>query len=177
MILKYKKTIITANFDRELNLISERIEKLNLPKGFFEFIIYTISELLANVKEHAKTNKASLVLIINKKKCSIHIADRGIGLKQSYLLRQIYVKDDLAAIELAFSGLSTKNLQERGFGLYSIRKLVETLGSKLVVKTGLARAVIEKNRINFQKNPKKILGVSFNIESSIKRLDFYKIIK
>ena len=57
MILKYKKTIITANFDRELNLISERIEKLNLPKGFFEFIIYTISELLANVKSMPKPTK------------------------------------------------------------------------------------------------------------------------
>jgi len=176
MVFKYKKTITLVNFDKELNLISERIENLNLPKGFFEFIIYAISELLANVKEHARTSKAFLVLTVNKKKCSIRVTDKGIGLKQSYLSQRIYVKNDQAAIEFAISGLSTKNLQERGFGLYSIRKFIETLGGEMIIESSLAKAFIQKNRISFQNLRESAPGTSINLDAPLKKIDFYKII-
>lgn len=176
MIFKYKKTITIKKLENELNIVSEKVEKLHLPKGFFEFILYTISELIANVKEHAITNKASIALRISEGGCLICIADKGIGLKQSYLSKQIYVKDDFSAIEFALSGLSTKNLQERGFGLYSIRKFTEKLAGEMVVESGSARALIQKNKINFQNLKEKIRGVTIQIKTPVKEVDFYKII-
>ncbi|MFH1462352.1 MAG: ATP-binding protein [bacterium] len=176
MTFEYKKTITTPNLEKELNLISESIEKLNLPKGFFEFVVYVISELFTNIKEHAHTDRAFVVFKINKQKCLIDIIDKGVGLKQSYLSKQIYVKDDFAAIEFAFSGLSTKGLQERGFGLYSVRKFAEELDGEMIIESGLAKAVIQKNKINFQKLKKEIQGVNIKINTPIEKIDFYKII-
>lgn len=175
-MFKYKKNITVQNLEKELDVISKEIRKLNLPKGFFEFVLYVISELLANVKEHAKINEASITLKIDGQKCSVGITDKGLGLKRPYLLKQIYVKDDFAAIELALSGLSTKNLQERGFGLYSIRKSTEELGGKMTVESGSARALIQKNKINFQHLKNEFHGVAIKIETPVKKTDFYKII-
>lgn len=176
MRFEYKKTIFVSNLEDELNVVSEKIKKLNLPKGFFELVVYTISELFANVKEHAKTDKALVVLKINKKKSSIGVTDKGIGLKQSYLSKKIYVKDDSVAIEFALSGLSTKDPGERGFGLYSIRRFVEELSGQMAMKSGRAGALIEKNKINFQHLKKKFPGLNVEIEVPTKKIDFYKII-
>ncbi len=178
MIFKYKKSIIISNFDKEIDLISEKIKNLNLPKGFFEFIIYTLSELLVNVKEHAKIDKISLVVIIDKKRSLINVVDKGIGLKQSYLSHRIYAKDDFSAIEFALSGLSTKakGSQERGFGLYSIRKFIEEVRGEIIMESGLARVFIQKNKINFQNLKRKVRGTSINLNTPLKKIDFYKII-
>lgn len=176
MTFKYKKTIIVSSLEKELDIVSEEIQKLNLPKGFFEFVIYTISELFVNIKEHAKINKASIILKIDKQKCLINIVDKGVGLKQPYLSKQIYVKDDFAAIEFALSGLSTKNPQERGFGLYSIRKLTEELNGEMTIKSGLAQAIIQRNKIIFHNLKNNFQGLFIEIKTSIKRFNFYKII-
>lgn len=175
-MFEYRKRIVAKNLERELDVISGEIRKLNLPKGFFEFVIYVISELIANIKEHAMANEASINLKIDKRKCLIIVADKGVGLKQPYLSKKIYVKDDFAAIEFALSGLSTKNLQERGFGLYSIRRFTEELSGKMAVESGFARALIQKNKINFQNLKNKFHGVGIKIETPVKKVDFYKII-
>ena len=177
MAFEYKKTITTSYLIKELEVISEKIKELKLPKGFFTFILYTISELFINVKEHAKINKVSIILKISKQKCLINISDRGVGLRQPYLSKQVYVKDDWTAIEFALSGLSTKNLQERGFGLYSIRRLTEELKGKMIVESGSGRAIIQKNKINFQNLKNKVQGTIIKIEASIKKIDFYRIIR
>lgn len=176
-MIDYKKKITFKNIDQEFVNISERIEKLKIPKGFLEFMLYSISELFANIKEHSRARNISIEIKINKKNCSIKISDKGIGFRKSYLLKKFYPKDDFAAVEFALSGLSTKDLQERGFGLYSIRKLIQALGGKMVIESGLARAIIQKNKITFKNASQKIPGVSINLESFIKKLDFYKIIK
>ena len=172
----YNKKITIQNLEKELDVISKEMRKLNLQMGFFEFVIYVISELLANIKEHAKINEASIILKMDKQKCSIGITDKGVGLKRPYLLKQIYVKDDFAAIELALSGLSTKNLRERGFGLYSIRKFTEELGGKMTVESGSAKALMQKNKINFKYLKNEFHGVAIKIETTVKKTDFYKII-
>ena len=177
MTFEYKETINISHLSKELEVISEKVKGLNLLEGFFTFILYAISELFINVKEHAKISKVSIILKISKQKCLINISDRGVGLRQPYLSKQIYVKDDWAAIEFALSGLSTKNLQERGFGLYSIRRLTEELKGKMTVESGSGQAIIQKNKINFQNLKNKIQGTIIKIETPIKKIDFYKIIR
>lgn len=175
-MFRYRKKSGIENLEKSLDLISKKVGELNLPKGFFEFIMYVISELISNVREHSKTNKASLTLMLGKRKCLIGVADNGVGLKQPYLSKGIYVKDDFAAIELALNGLSTKNLGERGFGLYSIRKLAEELNGEMTIESNFAKALIQKNKINFSNLRKKMRGVAVEIEAPVKKIDFYKII-
>ena len=176
-MLTYIKKINYSNLETELGGISQKIETLKFPKGFLEFILYSISEIFANIIEHSMARNISVKIVISQKKCIIEISDDGIGLRSSYLKKKIYPKDDFSAIEFALSGLSSKDSKERGFGLYSVRGLVEALAGRQKVETGLARAIIEKNKINFQKIAKKRQGVFISIESSIRAIDFYKIIK
>lgn len=176
-MLNYKNKIFFLDLDKELKKISEKIEGLKFPQGFLEYVLYVISEILINIKEHSRAKSISLNIRINQQRCRIDIRDDGIGFRESYLRKKIYPKDDFSAIEFALSGLSTKDPRERGFGLYSIRKLVETLGGILIIEAGLARAIIKKNKINFLKVSKKRQGVLINIESSVKSISFYKIIK
>jgi glucose-6-phosphate-specific signal transduction histidine kinase len=173
---KYKKKMPFRSLEREFDFVAEKIEKLNLPKDFLQFILYVVSELFANVKEHSKAKKVSFEIEINKN-CLIRVADDGIGLRKSYLLKKISPKDDTAAIEFALSGLSTKEPRERGFGLYTIRKFVEDLKGKMKIETGSALAIIEKNKIQFKKRLLKKKGVLVEVKTKIKDIDFYKIIK
>lgn len=176
-MFNYKNKIVFASLEKELKKISKTIENLKFPPGFLEYILYVISEIFANIKEHSRAKSISIEIEITPQKCRMKITDDGIGFRRSYLRKKIYPKDDFSAIEFALSGLSTKDFRERGFGLYSIRKLIEALRGKFIIETGIARAIIEKNRINFQKNLKEKPGVSIDIETVVKKIDFYKFIK
>lgn len=175
-MINYKKRVNSYNIERELTIISKKIEELKLPKGFLEFVMYTLSELSANIKEHSKAKKVTIKININNS-CLIDFYDNGIGLRKSYLLKKINPKDDAAAIEFALSGLSTKNLQERGFGLYSIRKLTAALKAQMIIKSGFAQAIIKENQINFEKLQKEIKGLSVLIKTGVKNLDFYNAVE
>lgn len=175
-IINYKKVIFSKKLDEEFENISKKIETLKLPMGFLEFILYSLSELFANIKEHSKATKVSLEIKMNKT-CFIKITDNGIGLRNSYLFRDIYPKDDVSAIEFALAGLSTKDLKERGYGFYTIKKLIEGLRGKMKIKTGMSLAEIKENGIQFKNISKREKGVHILLETKIKALDFYKIIK
>jgi len=176
MKFKYEKTVSIRNFEKEFDSLTKSIKKIRLPSSFSEFIFYTISELFINIKEHAQVNKGLIVLHIKNDQCFIKIRDKGIGLKQSYLKKKIVVKDDLSAVEFALSGLSTKSSQERGFGLYSIKKLAETLRGSLIITTGYIKVLVQKNRIRFQSLPQKFSGTMIEVKTPIKKFNFYKAI-
>jgi light-regulated signal transduction histidine kinase (bacteriophytochrome) len=175
-MFKYKRRILFKKLDKEFINIAKEIEKLKLPKDFFQFILFTISELFANVKEHSEAKKVSVQIKVNKD-CLMKVDDDGIGLRKSYLLNKIYPKDDASAIEFALSGLSTKEPEERGFGLYTIRKFVEELQGKMIIETGKALATIEKNKIQFKNLLREKKGVGVQVETKVRDIDFYKIIK
>ncbi|PIQ07352.1 MAG: hypothetical protein COW72_00785 [Candidatus Nealsonbacteria bacterium CG18_big_fil_WC_8_21_14_2_50_37_10] len=175
-MFKYKRRILFKKLDKEFTNIAKEIEELKMSKDFLQFILYTISELFANVKEHSRAKIVSVQIKLNKD-CLIRIEDKGIGLRKSYLLKKIFPKDDASAIEFALSGLSTKEPRERGFGLYTIRKFIEELQGKMIIKTGKALATIEKSKIQFQSLLREKKGVGVQIETKIKDVDFYKIIE
>lgn len=176
-MINYQKRIPFPKLDREsVNILGE-IEKSKFPKGFLEFINYSLSELFANIKEHSQAKIISVKININKTKCLIEIKDNGIGFKKSYLLRKIYPKDDSAAIEFALSGLSTKDFQERGFGLYSIKKLIKALKGEMIVKSDFIRAIIKGNKVIFEKESDKDSGVKIILKSPVKPLDFYRAVE
>lgn len=173
----YKKLISFKELDNEFNAIVEEIKKFKIPEGFLQFAFYSVAELFANIKEHSKAKRISTKIKVEKGIFSVKISDDGIGFKKSYILKEILPKDDCSAIELALSGLSTKSPKERGYGLYTIRKFVETLGGEMEIKTGKALAVIERKKIRFEDVLKEQKGVTILIKAKIKEIDFYKIVK
>ena len=175
-MFEYKRKISFKKLDREFVHIAKKIEELKLPKDFLQFVLYTIPELFANVQEHSKAKKVTIQIEVNKD-CLIEVADDGIGLRKSYLLKEISPKDDISAIEFALSGLSTKDFAERGFGVYTIRKFIEALKGQMTIETGSALAIIEKNKIQFKKLSPNKKGVSVEVKTKIKDINFYKIIK
>ena len=176
MKFKYKKQILTKNLNKEFEFISQEIAKLKLPKGFEQFALYVISELFANIKEHSAATKTAVNLSISKTNFSLDIADNGIGLRESYLKKGIYPKDDFSAVEFALSGLSSKESKQRGFGFYTIKKLVKALNGVLNVTSGNVSVKVLKNR-NESTIAKNRQGVNVFLKTPIKSIDFYKHIE
>jgi len=172
----YRKNFLFENLNEEFESIIEKIKEEKLDKKFEQFLIYVIGEIFDNIKEHSKAKEIITKIIRKEKKIYLYVYDNGIGFRNSYISKNIIPKDDISAIEFALSGLSTKNLQERGYGLFSIRKLVEYLNGKMTIKSGRASATITRNKIQF----KEILfkkGVEISIVVPIKGIDIYKILK
>lgn len=172
----YAKTLVIRRIDEEFSKIAEKIIQTKLPKGFTDFALYTVSELITNVKEHAKAQKVALRVKLDRQHFSLKIQDDGIGFRQSYLSKKIYPKDDFAAIELALSGLSTKDSQERGYGLYSTRRLVGATRGVLVVQSGNALAQINENNIAFSNPAQERKGVRIEIQTGVQPVDLYKYV-
>ncbi|TAL62932.1 MAG: ATP-binding protein [Bacteroidetes bacterium] len=173
-MLNFKKKISLTSLDEEQNIISKKISELKPVKGFSQFVLYAISELFANINEHSKAKNAFIELKIDKEKCLIKISDDGKGLRKSYNQNKIYPKDDFSAIEFALSGLSTKNFRERGFGLYSVKKLALALGGEMVIESGKAKATIQKENIKFNHLKKDIKGLSITLKTNVREINFYK---
>jgi len=175
-MFKYRRKISFQKLDTEFVQIAKKIEELKLPKDFLQFILFTVSELFTNVKEHSKAKEVTFQIGVNKN-CLIKVTDNGVGLRKSYLSKKIFPKDDVAAIEFALSGLSTKDPAERGFGLYTIRKFTEALRGETKIGTGSALAIIGKDKIQLKKLSPRKKGVSVEVKTKIKNINFYKIIK
>jgi signal transduction histidine kinase len=169
--------IPASRLDTELEKITVEIQKLKLPKSFSQYVLYILSELSGNVKEHSFGKRVQLGIIITGKHFKMTVSDNGIGLRQSYANKNIISKDDQSAIELALSGLSTKDFRERGFGLFSTRRLTLALDGRFIISSGKASAEIRKSGLLFRNLKKNIKGVMIKIEAEIKPLDFYKYIE
>ncbi len=177
-MIDYKKIISSKNLDDEFAIISEQIQKLKTPEGFLQFVLYSISELFANIKEHSKAERVSIeIKVDNRDVFLVKVSDDGVGLRKSYLSKGIFPKDDSSAIEFALSGLSTKDPKERGYGLYTIREFIETLGGTMELRSGESLAIIEKNKIQFRKTLGKTKGVDVLLKAKIRKVNFYKIVK
>lgn len=175
-MLNYIKNFSANKLDDGFDLLSDEIEKQNLPDGFRQFVLYAIAEIFNNVKEHSDASEVAISLVIKDNKFSLIISDNGIGVRQSYLRKGIYPKDDFSAIQFALSGLSTKELRERGFGLYTIRKFVQGLDGVMVLESGQASVRIIKNQIELIAISSQ-KGVKIILETPLKEVDFYKNIE
>ncbi|MBI4946897.1 MAG: hypothetical protein HY840_10925 [Bacteroidetes bacterium] len=176
--LKYsfQKKIHPDKLCEIINQVTDKIIELKINNASKEFILYSINELASNINEHAKSTSTSLKLHIDKGFFTILITDNGIGIKNTYLAKSIIPKDDIAAIEYALSGLSTKNQKERGYGLYSIRKITNHLEGKMIVESGKGRIISTKNTSTSETAKKRIKGVRVFVNNKIRNFDFYKLL-
>ena len=175
-MFRYKKRISVNELNKEFGAISKEIEKLKTSPGFIQFILYSISELFANINEHSQAKTAWVTIRINKRDSLIEIFDNGIGLRKSYFLKEIYPKNDFSAIEFALGGLSTKKGQERGFGLFTIRKAISSLAGEMIIESGEGLANVKEKETRFSLKPKK-KGVKILLKTPIKSINFYKYVE
>lgn len=123
---------------------------VSLPQQVKLALRYMLQEIIDNVTEHANAkNFYTLVQIFPKKKLiDICIADNGDSLRASYRKASIQVKDDLAAMKLMASAISSKDRKEnesRGYGLFTSRKMtVEGLEGEFLIASG--KAAYAKNK-------------------------------
>lgn len=177
-MFNYNKQISIKNLDDEFSALSEEVEKFKLPAGFGQFILYALSELFVNIQEHSKADRASIsIKLQNKNQFLLQINDNGIGLRESYLSKDIYPKDDLSAIQFALSGLSAKNFKERGFGLYTIKKFIGDLNGIMTITSGKGLVQIVKDSLEFKNLLKSKPGVEVILNAKVKPVDFYKNIE
>lgn len=177
-MLNYNKQISIKDLDEEFSALSQKVEQLKLPSSFRQFILYAVSELFVNIQEHSKAKRIRISLKLqDKDKLVLQVSDNGIGLRESYLGKDVYPKDDFSAIQFALSGLSTKNFKERGFGLYTIKKFIDDLSGIMIITSGKGSVQIVKESLEFKDLLKAKQGVEVILKAKVKLIDFYKNIE
>lgn len=129
-------------------------------------IAYTLSELICNVTQHAKSKKAYLFsqYLEREQSLCICIADNGIGIYASYVETQKYLdiigQDEAIALKMANEGFSTKDLpdaENRGFGISRTKNmLVKGLGGSFFMLSGSAFHRFNVQGSNYINLPKSI---------------------
>lgn len=176
MILS-KKNIPAAELENEFQDILDKILKEQSPAGFSDALIYMLSELYANINEHSRAKNATINISIRSDKMQLKLSDNGIGIRKSYLANNTFAKDDKSAILLALSGISTKKSNERAFGLSSIRQLVESENGKMEITSGKSKVIITKAKMEFSEQRKTQKGVSILIQTGVRPVNIYEVIK
>jgi anti-sigma regulatory factor (Ser/Thr protein kinase) len=119
------------------------IEKYDFPFNIKNIISFITGELYDNIKEHAHSFDVYLDLEKDKD-IYLGVFDNGITIFNRYKEAGIEVKDYKEAIEKALEGVSAKSIEERGYGLRTIKKIINNINGKMCVFSGEAYGVINK---------------------------------
>lgn len=158
-IIQSTKSYIPISFLRKDNKIErERLEasfaklvykNLNTTiEGTKNAIYYPISELVTNIFEHSNQNEGYIFgqFYPNKNYLDICIVDRGRGLRKTYKEDKDFNLSDSDAIIEVLKGNSTKPDKERGYGVWTSKKVIcEGLGGSFVLISGSA-ALVSSNK-------------------------------
>jgi hypothetical protein len=144
----------------------------SLQSNFRNNLKYMTSELVTNVREHAKVDDYWLLAQHWPKTdtCEIAIADTGVGYLNSYKGTSYEVSTHHEAIQNALEGNSSKNWIERGVGVPStVRIFTEGYDGTVLVITGDAIRVIqggksERYRLNSYW-PGTLIGIRFKLKN------------
>ena len=120
-------------------LLDILLEQIGCRGNLYNAIGYAFSEMFDNVWEHSQTDYGWFFAQYYKNKvfADLCFIDNGITIKGSYERKGIKIKNDIKAISLSLGGKSTKD-QERGFGLWTKKKLVtqSPLQGKFLILSG-----------------------------------------
>ena len=167
--------LYTFEGDNVLGAYEEEILSQGIQSSTYKDTIkFLTSELVANVKEHAKTNRywilAQYYQSSHTNTCEIVIADNGIGYMRSYQGTEYEVKTDGEAIQNAFEGRSSKSarnkfdeseLTERGEGIPTIGRIfIKGYGGKLIIMSG-------NSIMYYGRNKSKEIGLDYWLGSVV----------
>lgn len=120
-------------------LILNKLGKL--PLGATNGILYPIGEMTANIFDHSRKNIGWMFgqYFPKKRYLDVCILDRGRGFRQCYKDELNLEVEDTQAVELALRGKSSKKTNERGFGIWTTKRMVvEGLGGQCFILSGSA---------------------------------------
>lgn len=112
-----------------------------LPEGGKAAISYSIGEITTNILEHSKQEMGWMLGQFYEKKgyLDICILDSGRGLSRSYKEELNIELNDTEALVHALKGRSSKASAERGFGLWTTKRMItEGLGGECLILSGNA---------------------------------------
>lgn len=127
--------------------------KIHVPLSFL------LGELICNISEHSKSKYGYIYSQVSKRDGCINlcIADSGITIYGSYVGNKDYAEEinsEADAMKLAMTGHSTKDSNERGFGLSSSKRLlVNGLKGSFFVLSGGAFYRYENDKENYVELP------------------------
>jgi len=117
--------------------------------GFINAIYYPITELVGNIFEHSKKEEGFIFgqYYPNKEYLDICIVDRGRGLSSSYKEEQGFDFTDEKAIRMVMGGYSVKSDVERGYGVWTSKRVVcEGLRGSFILLSGSAALISDQGR-------------------------------
>ncbi len=138
-------------------LFSDIIYKnLGSVNGAKSSILYPIGELVTNIFEHSNDDKGFIFAqnYPNKGYLDICIVDTGRGFKNSYKEEKNIILTDKEAIIEVMRGNSTKKSKERGYGVWTSKKVIcNALGGQFLVCSGSALLLSNNNTEKFYTLP------------------------
>lgn len=168
--------ISCADDDSTLGKYENRILHKNrsqrMQSSFKTCVKYLTSELVNNIKEHARIDDYWILSQYwdKTKTCEVAVLDTGVGYKASYEGTRYEVDTHLDAIRNAIEGRSSKTFEERGRGIPSLIELFcEGFGGELVIMSGNALVYGNNNGlkpfiIDFEWNG-SLIGIRFNLSA------------
>jgi len=133
-------------------LILKGVKKREIRDSFRNALKYLTSELVTNIREHARTDSYWILAQYWEKTetCQIAIADTGIGYLESYRGTPYEVANYKEAITNAINGNSSKNDVERGAGIPGMVKIFcEGYGGDIVIMSGDALLYLNRESNDF----------------------------
>ena len=165
------------------NLISEVAGiKSNVTGG----IRYILQELIDNVNEHSLAERFYVMVQAypNKQFVDVCIADNGKGLRYSYEKAGVKLENDVEAMALMASAVSSKERPEnesRGYGLFTSRKMsTEGLEGEFLCASGHAVYVKKRNKESVLSLPfceTKGTVVAMRIKYNISNFNIYNYLE
>ena len=155
------RDIFQARLDKN-RLIFESMAKSNLE--IIYPLIAVIGEIGNNSFDHnigKWRDMAGIFFEVDFKNQIIVLADRGQGIYSSIKRVIPEIKDELQAIEIAFTKkISGRYPEKRGNGLKFVARVIQQLDIDFFLQSGRASALInKKNRLKFNQEEKNIKGV------------------
>lgn len=125
-------------------LTSGFIELLLQQVGFRSLVLdafhYAIGEMVTNISEHSQSEHGWILAQYYRSKefLDVVLLDQGFGFKRVYEKAFGQTYTDQGAIEKALEGFSVKKDKERGYGLWTTKKLVtqSELNGKFLIISG-----------------------------------------
>ena len=125
------------------------IKSLGSVKGAESAILYPIGELITNIFEHSNDDLGLVFGQYYPKKSflDICIVDSGRGLRRAYAEdKNIQVRDD-EAIKKVLEGESIKAGKDRGYGVWTSKRMVcEALGGQFILISGSAAFIASQKK-------------------------------
>ncbi len=164
-----------------LSKIFKRLEPINDLGGVNTFR-YLTSEIVDNIYQHSKFNSAYVMFQKYKKYIELTFYDDGIGIPGAFKNAKVSFEDSANALELALSGVSTKDNQERGYGLSRNLKLVkDALRGEMLLVSLEGAVYLDQNRLYKYNLPLNyrlkgtLLSYRYNFPVSVE--GFYEIVE